>query len=140
MSRVVRASLLAGAATFAAVSGLHLYWAAGDHESSSAVIPSRDGTPLFVPTRAQTIGVAVLTATASAMYAGTAKGRSPRWLFRLGTAGAGGVLLARAIGNGSSVGITKTINDTDFARRDTALYTPLCAALGLIGVAGGVRA
>jgi len=53
---------------------------------------------------------------------------------------AGGVLLARAIGNGSSVGITKTINDTDFARRDTALYTPLCAALGLIGVAGGVRA
>jgi hypothetical protein len=131
--------VLAAAAALAAASGLHLYWAAGGRHGSATVIPERDAEPTMRPTRAQTIAVAGLIGAASVLYAGAATGRRPAWLFRLGAGTAGTVLVARAIGDGRTIGLTKSIKGTPFARLDTKVLSPLCAALGLAGLAAARR-
>jgi Protein of unknown function (DUF3995) len=138
MTRRVRFALHASGVALSFVSALHLFWATGGRAPSSVVIPDRDGAPLLHPTRAQTLAVAALVGAAALLYHGNAAAARPRWLFRSGTATAGSVLIARAIGDGNAVGVTKRIRDTRFARMDTAVYSPLCAAIGLSGVIGAL--
>jgi hypothetical protein len=42
------------------------------------------------------------------------------------------VLLARAIGDGRTLGFTKRVRDTAFARNDTRLFSPLCLFLAVV--------
>jgi hypothetical protein len=48
--------------------------------------------------------------------------------------GIAAVLLIRAIGDFRYAGLTKRINDTSFARKDTRFYTPFCLALAALSV------
>ena len=41
------------------------------------------------------------------------------------------VFIGRAIGDFRLIGFTKRVRGTAFARLDTRIYSPLCAALGL---------
>jgi hypothetical protein len=132
---LVRGGAHAAAATLVAASVLHLRWAAGRRTGSQAVIPTVDGVPLFTPSTRATVVVAGLLGTAAALYEGTAGGLAPTGAFRLGAAGAGLVLVGRAIGDGRYVGFTKRVRNTPFARLDSALLSPLCLALGAAGVA-----
>ena len=104
-----------------------------------------DGTPRgrpttgeqlnFRPGRSTTAAVAVALVTAAGLYTGASLERRPRWLFRTGAAGAATVLAARAIGDGRHLGVTKTNRDSAFARLDTMVLTPVCAALAIAGFA-----
>jgi hypothetical protein len=67
------------------------------------------------------------------LYAGGATRCEPRWLYRIGVVGVSTVLAARAIGDRRYVGLFKRVRDTEFARRDTFVYSPLCAILTLAG-------
>ena len=131
-----------GAAVLAALSGLHLYWAAGGRRGHHAVVPTSDGRPLIAPSTAATVAVAAALATASGLYAGATARWEPRWLYRIGTIGAATVLAARAIGDRRRIGFLKRSRDSAFARRDTYLYSPLCTFLAVAGAtaAGGAAA
>ena len=129
-----------GAAVLAAVSGLHLYWAAGGRRGRHAVVPTADGRPLLAPSAVASVAVAAALAMASGLYVGATARWEPRWVYRVGASGAATVLAARAIGDRRHVGFLKRSRDSAFARRDTYLYSPLCALLAVAGATAAASA
>lgn len=87
-----------------------------------------------LPSRAMTFGVVVLLAVAAYLVAargGLLGAPGPWWLTAVGAGGVAVVLLARGLGGlATSVG-----GDTEFARWDARLYSPLCLLLGGLGAA-----
>jgi hypothetical protein len=127
---------LLGAATLAGTAAMHVYWLAGGRAGRARVIPTVEGRPTFQPGPVATAGVAIALTSAAALYSGAALGRRPRAIHRIGTLGAAAVLAARAVGDRRRVGFLKTERDSAFARLDTAVLSPLCAALAVAGVVG----
>ncbi len=126
---------LAAATVLAGLSAVHLYWAFGGRRGQDAVVPTVDGRPRFSPSRTATVVVATLLALSAVLVAGGVARWSPRFAFRVGSAGVGLVLVARAVGEGRYVGFFKRELGTEFARRDSWLYSPLCLVLGSMAVA-----
>lgn len=120
------------AIVFAALAALHVYWAVVGGTGEAAIPVRPDGTPLFRPGVRSTLAVAVALFAAMAVVmgrSGVAPLPGPAVLYRVGAWGLGGVLLLRAIGDFRYVGVFKRERGSAFARLDTALYSPLCAAL-----------
>ncbi len=132
------AALLVG--VFLGLAALHLYWAGGGTRLKWGAVPPVDGQPAFVPARLLTQAVALALIICALLVAGTA-GWLPMPIPRRFFCGLMGLLalvfLARAIGDRRLVGFFKTQRDSDFARLDSWLYSPLCLliALGLLQVA-----
>lgn len=126
---------LAVAAVLLVLSALHVAWALGLGPALDGVVPEVDGRPTFVPGPLATLVVAACLAGA----AGTVLTRAGLWeasplpapLASWGTWALAAIFLARAVGDFRLIGFTKRIRGTTFARRDTWLYSPLCAGLGL---------
>jgi hypothetical protein len=135
MNHPRRTAAVVGATGLASASLLHVYWLAGGRRGGiTRVIPTTDGHPNIRPGPLATTGVATALAAAAALYAGAGLRGRPRWMYRAGTLGAATILAARAIGDRDRLGFFKTERNTDFASLDTAVLSPLCAALGLAGL------
>jgi hypothetical protein len=121
------------AVVFTVLAVLHVFWAFRG-VGTSVAIPEVDGKPAFVPTRAQTLAVAMALTLAALVVllrsSWIAVPGLPAWLPRWGCRGLGTILLLRAIGERRLVGFFKTVRGTRFARWDTWLFSPLCALLG----------
>ena len=120
------------------LSAIHVYWALRG-VGTTASVPSRpDGTPVFRPGRAATLGVALALGLAAVLVAGRAQliavGLSPV-LLRVGVWGVAVAFAARTIGEFRYVGLFKRVRGTPFARWDTRLFTPLCAAIAAAAAA-----
>jgi hypothetical protein len=124
---------VAGAGASLVLAGLavvHVYWAFGGRKGRAAAVPEVGDRAVFSPSKAATLVVALLlAASAVILIGGIREWASP--LFEIGCAGIAVVLLARSIGDRRYVGLLKRVRDTDFARRDTWLYSPLCLALAI---------
>jgi hypothetical protein len=115
----------------------HFYMALVPASGVAGAVPSVEGKPVFVPTRAATVGVGVVLLLFALLVAATA-GMVSVGLPAVALSGLSCVLavglLARAIGDFRYVGLFKRVRGTKFARRDTLLYSPLCLLLA-VGVA-----
>jgi Protein of unknown function (DUF3995) len=122
------------AATFAALSVLHIYWSMGGRWGHAAALPERSGRPAFEPGMLGTFVVAGLLAAASLVVLGRV-GVGPaaglRRLTHLGAWTIAAVLLLRGIGDFRLVGLFRSVGDTRFAWWDRRVYTPLALALAL---------
>jgi hypothetical protein len=126
------------AVVLAGLSAVHVYWALGGRRGGvAAAIPTVDGRPLLSPSRGATLLVAALLAVSAGLVVGGVAEWAPRLVYRVGCGGVGLVLLARAVGDRRFVGFFKRGRGTEFARRDTMLYSPLCLALGSVAVIVG---
>jgi hypothetical protein len=125
---------VAAATVLAGLSAIHLYWAFGGRRGQGAVVPTVAGRPRFSPSRTATVVVAALLALSAVLVVGGVRGWPPRFVFRVGAAGVGLVLIARAVGEGRYLGFFKRERETEFACRDTWLYSPLCLVLGSMAV------
>lgn len=122
------------AATFAAISLFHLYWAAGGTFGSRVAVPtvaapSRGSVRAFQPSAGGTILVAFAFLVAVAVILGQVRflgDTVPHWIFRWGTWTIALVFFLRAIGEFRLVGFFKQVRDTPFAHWDTWLFSPLC--------------
>jgi hypothetical protein len=119
------------AVLFAALAGLHAYWALGGSSGTAAVIPTVEGRATISPSGFATWIVTLLLAVSALLLVGAVAGWEPTWLFRIGCGGLGVVMLARAIGDFRTVGFFKRVRDTRFARNDTRYFAPLCLGLGI---------
>jgi hypothetical protein len=122
------------AAVMGGLAALHVYWACGGAFGITAVISSRDGTPLFRPGRVMAFAVAVALAGAAyvALAAvGLVPWGLPRGALPLGCAVLATLFVVRAAGERRYVGFFKRVRGTVFAWWDTRLFSPLCAALGV---------
>lgn len=123
------------AVVFAALSLLHVYWAAGGHTGSAASIPTVNGQWVFNPTRGATLLVAGVLFTEMLIVLGQLGlfGQTlPAAVFHWGTWSIVAIFGLRAVGEFRLVGFFKRVNDTPFAWWDTRLYSPLCLAIALI--------
>jgi hypothetical protein len=131
------------AALLTALSGLHLYWAAGGRAGAEVVVPREPGFTLR-PTRGATLAVAVALAVAALIMIGQAgwvqgvgSGGRAEWLrpaLRLAALGMALVFAARAIGDFRYLGFFKRRRNSRFARWDTRLYSPLCTLLAVLAL------
>jgi hypothetical protein len=137
---VVDAVGVSAAIVLAGLAGLHVYWAFGGRAARAAVVPTVEGRAVLSPSKTATLVVAAIIGVSAVLVIGAVDGWDPRLLFRVGCAGVAVVLLARAIGDRRYVGLLKRVRDTEFARRDTWIYSPLCLVLGTaVAVAAAFR-
>jgi hypothetical protein len=128
-----------GAVVLAGVGGLHVYWACGGRLGKSAVVPERDGRPLFSPSPAGTLLVAGLFLGGAACLLARLRvlgGSSPvaaGWC----TWAMAAVFLLRAVGDFRYLGLFKRVRGSRFAFWDTRLYAPLCLVLSVSCVSAG---
>ena len=113
---------------------LHVYWAAGGAWGGDVAVPQRDGRPLFQPSPAATVVVAVLLFAAGLVVLGRLGLWGtvlPRWPFLFGPWVLVAVFVGRVVGDFRWFGVFKRVTGTPFAAWDTWLYVPLCSLLAL---------
>jgi arginine exporter protein ArgO len=135
---MIRSSGFLLAAIFAVLGLFHIYWAAGGKSGQRVVIPNVGNKRAFNPSPLSTILVAI--GLFCAMFVilgqlGTLGERVPRWIFHLGTWGISIVFFLRAVGEFKLVGFFKRVRNTEFARWDTWLFSPLCLVIATIAFA-----
>jgi hypothetical protein len=118
----------------ASLAAFHVYWAFGGRTGRVAAVPEVDGRALFSPSKTATLVVALLLALSAVIVVGGVDAWEPRVLFEIGCAGIAAVLLVRSIGDRRYIGLFKRLKGTDFARRDTWIYSPLCLVLAIAAV------
>ena len=119
-----------------ALGALHVYWALGGRAGKSATVPTQDAKPLFTPGPLATIAVALglfgMAAILAIRIGWIAQSAIPTYVISAAAWCIVTVFALRAIGDFRFVGFFKRTRDTRFARLDTILYSPLCAALALL--------
>jgi Protein of unknown function (DUF3995) len=114
----------------AALSILHLYWAAGGRRGLDAAIPSVGGKPLFMPGK----GACMVVALVLMIGAATPILPFEPWLKSVLLRVMAAVFALRACGDFRHVGFFKRNRDSLFAFWDTRLYSPLCLVLALLAL------
>ena len=128
-------SVLLLAAVLIVLGVLHVYWALGGKGVAPAVVPERDGAPLFTPGPLASLTVAALLFAGAAVALGAGGVLIlplPPTLLFIGVWGLGAVFLARGVGDFRYVGLFKRVRGTRFATWDTWLYSPLCLAMAAL--------
>ncbi|MBW2241500.1 MAG: DUF3995 domain-containing protein [Deltaproteobacteria bacterium] len=128
---------------FLALALLHVYWAFGGKLGLGATVPSQDGRPVFEPGAAATLAVAMALVAAAAVCAlrsGWLRLGEPSWVASLGIWVIALVFAARAVGDFRFVGFFKRVRGSDFARRDTFIYSPLCASIAFMAAGVAILA
>ncbi|MEK3884806.1 DUF3995 domain-containing protein [Paenibacillus sp. PL2-23] len=127
--------IIAAACCLFGISLLHIYWAFGGAWGVKAVIPEQEGQRSFTPSRGVTLLVAAAVGAAGILLlleADLMGGlQGPPVIVRAGAWICAAVFALRVIGEFNRFGLFKKQRDTVFARMDTFLYIPLCAALSL---------
>ncbi len=121
---------------FTALALLHFYWAMGGKRFSEGVLPVKnDGTPSFVPGVFATIVVA-FGLLGFALLTFAKLGDFDIWLspkiVAYGNYAITAIFALRAIGDFYYVGFFKKIKNTTFAKKDTAIYSPLCLIISVL--------
>jgi len=122
------------ATTLGALATLHLYWAAGGRAGWDAAIPTRNGAPLLRPGPGITLLVALGLAALAILVLwrdGALSLPLPFVIARVVTPLAALVFLLRAIGDFRTVGWSKRLRGSRFARMDDILYSPMCLTLAI---------
>jgi hypothetical protein len=122
------------AGIFLLLSACHFYWAAGGAWGKASAVPRQGQQPLFQPSVAATLAVAILLAAAAALVASELKTWEDPRVHRLthwGNLALAAVFGLRAVGDLRWVGFFKRVRGTHFASLDTWVYSPLCVLLSL---------
>lgn len=119
---------------FLAIALWHVYMASAPDAARLWAVPSRDGTPLFRPSRVATLAVAAMLLLFAALVGSCAGlwrlGIPHRVLVIFSYALALG-LVGRAVGDFRYVGFFKRIRGSQFARLDSLIFSPVCLLLAL---------
>lgn len=123
-------------AIFLVLSAFHISWLFGGDRDIGKAVPTKDGEPLFTPRKASTLMVALALAGGAAIsiWRGLEPEVGPIWIPRVGTWVLVVVFALRATGDFRYVGFFKRVRDTEFARNDTLLFSPLCLCISALAV------
>ncbi len=119
------------------LAGLHVWWAIRGVTGGAVVPTTAGGVPLFRPSRAATLGVALALLVAAALVLGRiefAWTAVPMQVYRVGIWVVAAAFAGRAVGEFHYVGMFKRERGTAFARMDTIVYTPLCVVMAVAAV------
>jgi Protein of unknown function (DUF3995) len=122
---------------FLLISVLHIYWGFGGKWAMGAVIPTKTGSQekMFKPGVIATLIVAVGLLIFAAVMLGNLGWFDDllnRKYIYYATIAIACIFLIRAIGDFKYAGVFKRIKDTEFAKNDTKLFTPLCFFISIL--------
>ncbi len=116
---------------------LHGYWATGGRWGFEAALPTNEkGEKIINPGKVDCSIVCTGLLLFSAYYSIRLLDLQqllPVWLYQFLGYAIPLFFMARAIGDFKYIGFFKNIIDTPFAKRDSALYSPLCLLIGTFG-------
>ncbi len=121
---------------FLGLSAIHIYWAMGGRWAFDTALPTKpDGQFLFKPSALSTLLVAIGLFMFALITLGN-YGLFDHWIDRkyiqFGMWTISFVFVLRAIGDFKFTGFTKKNKHTQFADRDTKIYSPLCLGVAVI--------
>ncbi|WP_281612641.1 DUF3995 domain-containing protein [Flammeovirga sp. SubArs3] len=123
---------------FITLGAIHFYWLLGGTWGISKVIPTkREGAEVVAIPRLATLIVAAILITFGLFYlhsTGIILLPLPSFMVQFSLWIIPVLFIVRAIGDFKYVGFFKKINDTNFAKADTKLFSPLCLGIGILGI------
>lgn len=123
---------------FTALGGIHFYWVFGGKWAVEKVIPTKTDAPntaSIPPIATVVVGLALLSAGfLYLLKSGLITVPLPGWITSLGYWFIPVLFILRAIGEFKYVGFFKSIKDTEFAKADSSIFSPLCLGIGVIGI------
>jgi hypothetical protein len=121
-----------------ALSIMHIYWSVGGKWGFNHALPTnREGKWILNPGKTECVIVAAglfMFAIYYLIWVGIISVNLPEWLSRYGVWIISAIFALRAFGDFKYVGFTKRIKNTDFSKRDTLYFSPLCVFLALTGI------
>ncbi len=123
---------------FTVLGGLHFYWLFGGIWGLKKVIPTKSNAlnSLSIPKFA-TLVVALVLVSFGLIYllkSELVTFQVPNWVTNYGYWCIPSIFIVRAMGDFNYVGFFKKIKDTEFAKADSKIFSPLCLSIGIIGV------
>ncbi len=122
---------------FFALSALHISWGFGSSFGFEDAIPkNEDGKPMLKPKKIDSIIVGLGLLMFGSFYlikVNVIPLQLPSVVISVANWVIPIIFLLRAIGDFRYVGFTKKIRSTQFARKDTRFYSPLCLTIAIIG-------
>jgi len=123
---------------FIALGGFHFYWLFGGVWGLKKVIPSKDNkaSTLTIPKFA-TLLVGLVLVIFGLMYlmkSGLINVQNSYWVTNYGYWVIPSFFILRAIGDFNYVGFFKKVKNTEFAKADSKIFSPLCLIIGIIGL------
>ena len=124
---------------FFVLGGIHLYWALGGQWGFEHSLPTEGerGERVLKPRKIDTVMVGIGLLAFGVVYLGKSGSIDLsqyefilyyiRWAVPI-------IFILRAIGEFKYVGFFKKIKHTKFGRVDTKLFSPLCLAIGILGL------
>jgi len=122
---------------FAVLGGFHFYWFFGGVWGLEHVIPAKDKvSSLSIPKFATLIVglVLVLFGLVYFIKSGLTNVQIPNWVTNYGYWIIPSIFILRAIGEFNYVGFFKKVKNTEFAKADSKIFSPLCLIIGIIGI------
>jgi len=118
---------------FIALGAIHFYWGVGGKAYAAAIPTQESGEKLFQPGTSVTIIVAIglLSFGFIMLAANNLFPWMPKTFVKWGMYTIATIFLLRSIGEFRYIGFFKRIKTTDFAKKDTLIYSPLCLYLGV---------
>jgi hypothetical protein len=121
-----------------ALSIMHIYWSVGGKWGFNHALPTnKEGKRILNPGKTECVIVAAglfMFAIYYLIWVGIISVSSPEWLNKYVIWIISAIFALRAFGDFKYVGFTKRIKNTDFAKRDTKYFSPLCVFLALAGI------
>lgn len=123
---------------FLTLGGFHFYWLFGGKWGLEKVIPSKGekANTLSIPKFATLVVGAILVLFGFIYFkkSGFLTIPFPNWITNYAYWLIPSVFIIRAIGEFKYVGFFKKITNTEFAKADSKIFSPLCLTIGLIGL------
>ena len=122
------------ASVFVLLSAIHFLWVFGGKWGLETAIPADDGVPLFNPGKPMTCFVALVLLAAAFVttWRVGVPDIGPAWIPRAGVWVIAIVFAIRAIGDFRYCGFFKRVRNTRFAKADSFIFSPLCAAISAL--------
>jgi len=121
---------------FLGLAAFHVFWAFSSRAGLQGFVPTENGAPVFRPGRGASLAVATLLAIAAglSLWRGAWPDARASWIPRFGMVVIAVVFAARAVGDLRLVGFFKRVRGTSFARNDSLVFSPLCAAISALAL------
>lgn len=123
---------------FFALGLIHFNWVVGGTFGFAQSLPANEnGKRLLNPKKIDSALVGMCLTAFGMFYlfkSGLIAYNLPEWIMTYGSWIIPIIFLLRAIGEFNYFGFYKRVKTTDFAKWDTKLFSPLCLAIGVLGI------
>lgn len=117
---------------------IHFNWVIGGKFGFSESLPTKEsGERVLNPKKIDSAIVGIGLTIFGIFYilkSGLMEYNIPAWIMKYGSWIIPIIFLLRAIGEFRYVGFFKSIKKTEFGKLDTKLFSPLCLAIGILGL------